>query len=206
MQYIYLLNTGINLVNEISDQRMDTIISVSIPAIISIIGFIMSTRYLKKSFQNELKRQRDNITLEKMSAMPYDVLSLLDDSLALPARGSNKSSDKQKKQEDNLKGYLKVMNTIYSYGSPDAIKIAAFMQQETYKTEYHNQELDHYKVCTLFILLATQIKYDVTGIAVSPELWFKMKFKDYIKNKNRYKNANNQLIEELHLKSEFKIN
>ncbi len=56
-----------------------------------------------------------------------------------------------------------------------------------------------------YVLLATQIKYDVTEISVSPELWFQMRLTDYEVNKVEFKNANNKLIDELKLKKEFKI-
>ncbi len=34
---------------------------------------------MKKNFKNELKRQRNNIALEKMSTRPYEVLVLMDE-------------------------------------------------------------------------------------------------------------------------------
>lgn len=56
-----------------------------------------------------------------------------------------------------------------------------------------------------YMLLVTQIKFDVTGDAVSPELWYKMKINDHHKNKIKIKIANNEIVSELHLNKNFKI-
>ena len=48
-------------------------------------------------------------------------------------------------------------------------------------------------------------QFDVTGIAVSPEFWLQMKLNDYSVSKSEFKKANNLIVKELNLKSEFKI-
>ena len=56
------------------------------------------------------------------------------------------------------------------------------MQQDNYlrkKNEFANK---HRPVC-FYILLVTQIKYDVTGNAVSPDYLYRMKTTDYEQNK-----------------------
>ena len=59
--------------------------------------------------------------------------------------------------------------------------------------------------CVSIFFQLTQIKFDVTGDAVSPELWYKMKINDYHKNKTKIKIANNEIVSELHLNKNFKI-
>lgn len=66
-------------------------------------------------------------------------------------------------------------------------------------------DLDSYRMISEYVLLATQIKYDVTEISVSPELWLQMSLNDYCENKEKIKNANNKLVDELKLRKEFKI-
>lgn len=56
-----------------------TIATIAVPAVVSVIGFIITVHSLKKNFQNELKKQKTDIQLEKMTSIPYDLLSLLKD-------------------------------------------------------------------------------------------------------------------------------
>ena len=46
------------------------------------------------------------------------------------------------------------------------------------------KQFEKYRAISLYTLLATQIKYDVTGIAVSPEFWLQMKLNDYSVSKS----------------------
>ena len=62
-----------------SDDLKGAVITDLVTGLISIIGFIVTNSSMKKSFKNEFKRQRDNIALEKMSTMPYEVLVLMDE-------------------------------------------------------------------------------------------------------------------------------
>lgn len=52
------------------------------------------------------------------------------------------------------------------------------MQKENYDTNGEITFLDKYRMMSLYVLLATQIKHDVTEISVSPELWFQMRLSD----------------------------
>ena len=47
------------------NEVISLLLSVGIPAIISIIGFIITIFTMKKGFQNELAKQKANIQLEK---------------------------------------------------------------------------------------------------------------------------------------------
>lgn len=195
MGYMYLLNSTANITNGtnvMSDELIGAIITTFVTGIISIIGFIITNVSLKKSFKNELKRQRDSIALDKMSTMPYEVLILMDELLENPKNPS-------------FKHFKEVMNTIYSYGSEKAIKIVSLMQKENYAANRNVNQLDMFRVMASYVLLATQIKYDVTEISVSPELWFQMRISDYELNKSKFKDTTNQLVDELDLISEFKI-
>ena len=61
------------------------------------------------------------------------------------------------------------------------------------------KQFEKYRAISLYTLLATQIKYDVTGIAVSPEFWLQMKLNDYSVSKSEFKKANNLIVKELNL-------
>lgn len=203
VKYIYILSAVVNLANEknvMSDELKGAIITALVTGIISVIGFIVTNASMKKSFKNELKRQRDNIALEKMSTMPYQVLLLMDE--MIEAGRVQNEIQKIKNIEENTKHLKELMNTIYSYGSEQAIKIVSLMQKENYT---FNGNIDKYRMLSEYVLLATQIKYDVTEISVSPELWFQMRLTDYASNKIQFKQANNKLIDELNLRKEFQI-
>ncbi len=207
MKNIFLLSTIINSANVgsngMSDDLKGAIITALVTGLISIIGFVVTNTSMKRNFKNELKRQRDSIVLEKMSTMPYEVLALMDE-LIESDRIQNETI-KKRDREQNLKHFKEIMNTIYSYGSEAAIKIISLIQKENYASSQNSNCADKYRMITSYVLLATQIKYDVTEISVSPELWFQMRMTDYLIYKDDFKNANNKLIDELKLKTEFKI-
>lgn len=185
-----------------SDEIKGAIITALITGLISIVGFIITYVSMKKSFKNELKKQRDSVALEKMSTMPFEVLVLMDEMI-----NSKNKTDKKQQESHNatLKHFGEIMNTIYSYGSEDAIRIVSTMQRENYAANGDKDKLDKYRLISLYVLLATQIKYDVTEIAVCPKLWYEMRITDFSKNKDEFKKSNNQLVKELKLNDEFKI-
>ena len=204
MKYIYLLcnvNTMVNEVKGMSDNLKGAIITALVTGLISIIGFIVTNMSMKKNFENELKRQRDNVVLEKMSTIPYEILLLMDELLEM----DEVKIQAEQNMDRNLKHFKAIINTIYSYGSEKAIKIVSLMQKENYAANGNTNQMDKYRMISLYALLATQIKYDVTEIAVSPELWYQMRLNDFLENKEKIKKANNKLVDELNLKNEFKI-
>lgn len=74
MMYVCMLSAAVNLVNEkttMSDDLKGAIITALVTGMISIVGFIVTTTSMKKSFKNELKRQRDNVVLEKKLQEQY---------------------------------------------------------------------------------------------------------------------------------------
>lgn len=175
-----------------SDELKGVIITCVVTSIISIIGFIVTYNSMKRNFKQELEKEKTSVHIEKMSVIPYSVLQLMEKIIKSGGKG------------DVLADFIVLMNTIYAYGSPKAIMIAATMQKENYEN-VGTGNFDKYRVISLYTILATQIKYDVTGIAVSPELWLQMKLNDYSKNKSAFKMANNQLVKELDLNNEFLI-
>ncbi len=104
MKYMCMLSATANLANKqivMSDDLKGAIITALVTGIISIVGFIVTNTSMKKSFKNELKQQRDNIALEKMTTMPYEVLVLMDEMIE---SGKIKNDvQKKKNMEQNLK-------------------------------------------------------------------------------------------------------
>ena len=160
-----------------SEELMIAFVPAVISALISIVGFILTNRSMKTSFVNELKKQRDSIALEKMEEMPFKILDLID--------------PKQEKSVSTRNRELKeIMNKIISYGTKEALKIVAFLQTELYSHKGNQTDLDKYNVMAKYVLLAMQIKYDITGISISPELWYQIRINDYCSIKESIKTVN----------------
>lgn len=186
-----------------SDDLKGAIITALVTGIISIIGFIVTNASMKKDFKNELKKQRDSVALEKMSTMPYEILELMDEMF----ESVKVKNENQKKRivDKNYERFKEIMNKIYSYGSEDAIKIVSLMQKENYEANGNTDNMNKYRNISVYVLLATQIKYDVTEILVNTELWMQMRLTDYAANKEKIKQEMNKLVDELELRKEFKI-
>lgn len=128
MDYACILGVMVNSASEkatMSDDLKGAIITALVTGIISIIGFVITNHSMKKNFENELKRQRDNIALEKMATIPYEVLQLMDKMMEL--EDIDNDNQKQVTLNMNLKRFKEIMNTIYSYGSERAIEIVSLM-------------------------------------------------------------------------------
>lgn len=191
-----LLLTAENIIG-LSDDLLGVIITAIVTSVISILGFIVTNVSMRKNFKNELIKQRDSIALEKMATMPFEVLELMDRMIKV----KNFQNDKRE-----LENFNKMMNEIYSYGSEKAISLVSLMQKENYATNGDETKMDKYRLMSSYVLLATQIKFDVTGVYVNPELWFRMRITDYENNKTEIKKANNKLVKELDLSDKLKIN
>lgn len=180
-----------------SDDLKGAIITAIVTGIISIIGFIATNLSMRKSFKNELIQQRDNLALEKMATMPFRVLDLMDRMIKSSRNGWN--------QNKELENFQNIMNEIYSYGSVEAISLMALMQKENYAAGGNPDKMNKFRAMSSYVLLATQIKFDVTGTYVNPELWFRMRLTDFAENRENIKKENNKLVDELNLNCKMKI-
>lgn len=176
------------------NETISLLLSVGIPAIISIIGFAITIFTLKKGFQNELAKQKANIQLDKMAVMPYEILVLMQEMIDA---GKQKTSPAvQQKLKEKMDW---IFSSVYAYGSSKAIHILATMQSENYKNAAMPENSDKYRTMAFYVLLTAQIRADITGEIVSPEEWFKLKITDFQANREMIKVANNRLVEELDL-------
>lgn len=185
---------------------------IVVPSLVSIVGFLvtyfMSRKNLKdglalteKEFQNELLKQRSDKRLELMASAPYDALVLMQDMID---SGKNKKHSfpdtKLLEKQNNL--YFKV----YAYGSPSSLHNLSSMQSENYQANMNSiVSVNAHRLICYYVLLASQLRMDVTGETVNPEEWFKMKFSDYHKTKSLFADANNQLVTELNPSKDFFI-
>lgn len=182
-----------NVQSTMSDYLKASILTAFVTSIISILGFIVTNITLSRNFKNELRKQKTSLHIEKMSTIPFKILELMDNMI------------KSNNDFNGLNEFKELLNVIYSYGSEKAIIIVSLMQKENYDMANGRNNGNKYRIMVLYVLLATQIKYDVTGIKISPDSWYKMKLTDYEANKDKFKECNNKLVSELNLIDSFKI-
>ena len=135
--------------------------------IVTIVGFIITYYFTKHSLKDEIQKSKTSIALEKMEELPYELVSLF---------------EKLKKGTLDVDGYSSLLGKIYSYCSPTAITITVKMQYLIYENDKKGNsvtEKEKFRILTLLSLMISQIKYDLTGETINPELWFIMKIKDY---------------------------
>ena len=107
-----------------------------------------------------------------------------------------------KTTKDMEKATQEMMNAIQkviAYGSKDAVIIAASFQQHNFSGKQ-----DKFKSLAYYAILAAQLKYDITGEIIPPELFFKFYLTDYAKNADGIKIAIDELVEELGLNIRLK--
>nr|DAD89642.1 MAG TPA: hypothetical protein [Siphoviridae sp. ctnFo11] len=179
---------------EMSDTIKAALISAMIPALISIIGFIATNRSVKRDFKNESLKQRNEIALNKMATMPMRILELL--GTIIETGGQN---------EELAKEFDGFMNEVYAYGSENAIALISKIQKDNMFFGDNVADRNSYELIAMYILLATQIKYDVTGIIVSPEKWYEMRINDYEINREKMRLANNNVVKMFELNKRFYI-
>lgn len=179
---------------EMSDTIKAVLISTMIPALISIIGFIATNRSVKRDFKNESLKQRNEIALNKMATMPMRILELL--GTIIETGGQN---------EELAKEFEGFMNEVYAYGSENAIALISKIQKDNMFFGDNVADRNSYELIAMYILLATQIKYDVTGIIVSPEKWYEMRINDYEINREMMRLANNNVVKMFELNKRFYI-
>lgn len=175
----------------------DTILSIAailIPASVTIIGLRMNSNSIKKSFQNEIEKQKKQINLEKIAELPKDVLNFY----AVIMR---------RDEEEITREMQKLYDKILAYGYTDAINIVASLQSRI----YHNNKIgeqsneEGIKSLTYLILLFVQVKKDLTGVSVNPEKLYQIKINDYDDNVERIRQYSNDVVEELELDRIFLI-
>ena len=92
--------------NVMSDDLKGAIITAVATSIISIIGFVVTNKSMKKNFKNEILKHRNDVALNKMAMMPMKILELL-----------GKTIEKHGEDTELSKEFDVIMNEIYAYGS-----------------------------------------------------------------------------------------
>ena len=70
-----------------SEELVGVIITSVVTSIISIIGFVVTYKSMKRNFKEELEKEKTSIHIEKMSSIPYEILELMDSIINSRGRG-----------------------------------------------------------------------------------------------------------------------
>lgn len=166
-----------------------------IPAVVTIIGFIINYFALNKTIKDQISKKKTDISLEYLSDVPLLSLKIFD-------------LIRDQKYDEMFKVFNELANKIFSYGSNDAIKVLAELQQLNYKIGNKLELNNPYEIIPYYTLLTCQVKFDLTGIKVNPEYWYKLRLKDYETNlivKKQLINATNKVVKNLKLRKYLKI-
>ena len=169
------------------------LLSACIPAVVTIIGFVVTYFLNKRNFEEEVSKQKTNIQLSNISDLPHQIQLFLDD------------MRKGKKVNQETVSKLKSLTSIiFAYGSKEAIMLETRIQELNYalaETPKNDDTSKSQELTACFILLLCQVKWDLTGIEITPEFWYRMHISDYNKRKESFISANNEIVKSLDLRS-----
>lgn len=178
------------------------LVSVSV----TIIGLIITSKNLKKTFENEIIKVKREKTLDKLIEVLYSLIEFFDAMVNDNSNSLDKNKRNKKKNIEN-KSLVEDMNVIfgkiYAYGSQDAIKLVTYFKTSS---DIPAKAGNNLRPLGAYSLLITQIKYDVTGDIISADFFYKMKINDYKKIGSELGQTINEIIIELDLNREFMIN
>ena len=109
-------------IGQLTGDNIAVILAACIPAVVTIIGFVVTYFLNKRNFEEEVKKAKMDVTLEKISDLPYKILMLLDTMLQ-----KNKSGNDE---QVSLRSFQEIMRLIFAYGSKNAIMIFSHMQEK----------------------------------------------------------------------------
>ena len=175
----------------LTGENIAVILAACIPAVVTIIGFVVTYFLNKRNFKEEVNKAKVNATLEKISDLPYKILTLMDTML---------QKDKHQDHEQaSLKLFQELMGLTFAYGSKEAIILFSSMQETNYLLKTDPEKINKYDLMAYYVLLACQVKYDLTGIKINPEYWYRMRITDYKAIKENLDRATNKIVDELQL-------
>lgn len=80
--------------------------------------------------------------------------------------------------QKTISDFKELMSLIFAYGSKEAIMLMTNMQQLNYRIADHSADADNMELIPYSILLLCQMEYNLTGIKINPEYWFRMRLSD----------------------------
>lgn len=179
---------------------MEAIIAALITGSITVTGFAVTFFISKRNTANEIAKLKTGVAMEKLVDLPYQFAVLIQNE-----RGASKERF-QKLVE--MRRYLYM--TALTYGSDELAKLVAAAQTYDYwlfDPEFPDRRKTADRNPYYLALLVAQLKLDVSGVVMKPDLWLKMTSASYAlgKSKNEVRQQINSIVDELHLNESFKI-
>ena len=180
------------------------ILSIIVPSVITIVGFVVSYIINKRSHYQNIQQIKAEKQISDLYSILNDVFKFLDMLLPLYAQQEDILNDFRELKE-------RIYTTVFSAGSKDAVNIMTYIQEITYSGIDDGVQVPSYQVIASYVLLAMQIKYDVTGVEISPITWYKGGFttQKMLAESNFYDDSIieiNNIVDQLKLKSFLRIN
>lgn len=175
------------------------ILTTLITSAVTIVGLFINNKSIKQKFENELKKKKNDLMIDKMSEAIKNILDLAVLSIRLQKVQSVEEVDTIVKLIDEKKLYY---NDIFTYGSIEAVEILKYFNSVDDK----NIDSVYIHIC-LYQLLLVQVRYDIMNIIVSPTSWIETVISkaEFLEKKEKIIFYNNKLVDELGLNYKFKI-
>ncbi len=172
---------------------MKVILPAIIAGAVALLGIVISYFLNKKSIKAEIEKQKANIHLNEIRELPEKIYQLMHDAFGLQSDNIEAWQDFSSRMGENAK-------TVFAYGSLDAIKIIVAHDEKIYANGFNPNKIEQHTsfFCTM-ILLACQIKCDLTGITISPDYWYRELLSDYSKHRDIIISTNNEIVRKLEL-------
>lgn len=143
----------------------NSIWSIIIPSLVTIVGFIINYRLLKKEKMMDTYVHKNKEQLKKLIDVPEEILSYINSCMLLLA---NNKLDKKSFEEIKET----IFNKVICYGSEDAVKILVYIERILYQGIDDEICVSNVQIIAPLVLLMMQIKYDITGVKTSPKVWY----------------------------------
>ncbi|MBW5392004.1 hypothetical protein [Brachyspira pilosicoli] len=176
-----------------------TISGTLITSSVTIVGLFINNKSIKQKFENELKKKKNDLIIDKMSEAIKNILDLAVLSIRLCKVKTVEECDTISKLIDEKKLYY---NDIFTYGSTEAVAILKCFNS----VDNTNTDSVYVNIC-LYQLLLVQVRYDIMNIIVPPTSWIEaiISKAEFLDKKEKIIFYNNKLVDELGLNQEFKI-
>lgn len=177
-------------------------LSIFIPSLITILGFIIATFNNKKNLDQSIQKYKTELQISDLYGLQKDAIEC---SYAICRLISSTGGD-----YNELKRLQNKINlTVICFGSDDAVKIVLYIKNLIFTGVDDGIGVSNRDLIAAYVLLAMQLKYDTTGIKTSPEVWYSGMFtSNKMLSSGFYDDsiiAINQIVDELDLNDFLKI-
>lgn len=180
-------------------------VEIVVSSIVTIIGFGVSFLGIRRELKNSLQIQQREFVLQKLD----NIIELIDGCIKYVNSSSGDES------EDALvQGLRERLDSVYKrllpYGTREDLSIMATLNEVAYTWEETEERKRKYKSYNLYFtavmyLLLCQIKKEMTGSIINPEILFRGRYTDYNEARESLKRIINDTVNDLGLCKEFLI-